>query len=92
MAAVILGIEEEKDLSAWMNALITASVSKNSVSPPGKTFKSLPRSTPASWAEETTPDEASQTRRHTVGSKVAKESYIETDIATYERPADLLVR
>ncbi|XP_028393685.1 uncharacterized protein LOC114518010 isoform X2 [Dendronephthya gigantea] len=91
VAAVILGIEEEKDLSAWMNALITASVSKNSVSPPGKTFKSLPRATPAeSWTEEAMPEDASQTRRHTVGSKVAKESYIEVDIATYEKPADLL--
>ena len=94
VAAVILGIEEEKDLSAWMNALITASVAKNYLSPLAKASKSLPRSAHTPWNEEGAADEGSQSRRHTVGptSKITKESYIEIDIGTYEKPTDIMVR
>ena len=96
VAAVILGIEEEKDLSAWMNALITASVSKNTLSPPVKATKSLPRSMHSPWNDEGSTEDGSQssTRRHTVGpsSKITKQSYIEIDIGTYEQPTDVLVR
>ncbi len=77
-----------------MNALITASVAKNPLSPPAKAIKSLPRSMHIPWNEEGAADEGSQTRRHTVGptSKITKESYIEIDFGTYEQPADVMVR
>ena len=93
-AAVILGIEKEKDLSAWMNALMPASLSKNPLSPPSKHTKSLPRSVHTPWNEDGNVDEGSQSRRHTVGpsSKVTKQSYVEIDFGTYEQPADVMVR
>ena len=77
-----------------MNALMTASLSKNALSPPSKATKSLPRSMHIPWSEEGVTDENAQPRRHTVGpsSKIAKEAYIEIDIGTYEQPADVMVR
>lgn len=87
-AAVILGIEKEKDLSAWMNAIMPASLS-----PPGKHTRSLPRSMHTPWNEDGNADEVSPSRRYTVGptSKVTKRSYIEIDFGTYEQPADVMV-
>ena len=76
-----------------MNALITASVSKNPVSPPAKAAKSLPRSMHTPWTEEGVSDDGSS-RRHTVGAapNVARETFVELDIGTYEAPTDVMVR
>lgn len=95
VAQVILGIEEEKDLSAWMNALITASVAKNPQSPQQKHSKTLPRGINTSGvSEDCLSDGQPEGRRHTFGSYSgyrSGESRTNSYAETYEQPTDVMV-
>lgn len=95
VAAVILGIEEEKDLSAWMNALITASVAKNPLSPQQKQGKSLQHGVNIPWEKEDGSDDQPEGRRHTFASYSAHQPHDlweNYDVGMYEQPTDAMVR